>query len=72
MQIHLMLIFFFFLCQISAQMAEMKQLLMSSLSAMQTEIQTLRTDVNKAKKRKVCLNHIIHVHVKLLFPVDKI
>ena len=35
-------------------MSEMKQLLVSSLSAMQSEIQTLRTDVNRAKKRKVC------------------
>ena len=59
-QIFILMLSFFFLCQtISSQMAEMKQLLMSSLSAMQTQIQTLRTDVNKAKKGKVCLNHII-------------
>ena len=37
-------------------MAEMKQLLMSSLSAMQTEIQTLKSD--KARKRKVCKNRV--------------
>ena len=47
---------FLFPCQISAQMAEMKQLLMSSLSAMQTEIQTLKSE--KARKRKVCTNRV--------------
>ena len=34
-------------------MAEMKHLLMLSLSAMESEIQTIKTDVNKSKKRKV-------------------
>ena len=42
------------------QMAEMKHLLLSSLSDMQSEIQTLKTDALKPKKRKasyVFFNH---------------
>ena len=42
------------------QMAEMKQLLLSSLSAMQSEIQILKTDaLSKPKKRKVIFAFLI-------------
>ena len=47
---------------LAAQVAEMKNLLVSSLSDMKMEIQNLKSDVYAKKKRKV-----MHIHIIICF-----